>query len=110
MSPTIPAARRRALELPSCPDRCPDALMIAYGCSVALIVDLIQAGLAQRRHVDLPVHGVEQLVTLQCAEEICAQARQRVETRITDLHFHDLRGTAITMLAEAGCTVPEIAL
>ena len=26
-----------------------------------------------------------------------------------DLHFHDLRGTAITMLAEAGCTVPEIA-
>jgi integrase len=27
----------------------------------------------------------------------------------TDLHFHDLRGTAITMLAEAGCTVPEIA-
>jgi integrase len=28
---------------------------------------------------------------------------------IEDLHFHDLRGTAITMLAEAGCTVPEIA-
>jgi integrase len=28
---------------------------------------------------------------------------------IIDLHFHDLRGTAITMLAEAGCTVPEIA-
>jgi integrase len=28
---------------------------------------------------------------------------------IQDLHFHDLRGTAITMLAEAGCTVPEIA-
>jgi integrase len=28
---------------------------------------------------------------------------------ITDLHFHDMRGTAITMLAEAGCTVPEIA-
>jgi integrase len=28
---------------------------------------------------------------------------------ITHLHFHDLRGTAITMLAEAGCTVPEIA-
>lgn len=29
--------------------------------------------------------------------------------KITDLHFHDLRGTAITMLAEAGATVPEIA-
>jgi integrase len=28
---------------------------------------------------------------------------------VDDLHFHDLRGTAITMLAEAGCTVPEIA-
>lgn len=28
---------------------------------------------------------------------------------IMDLHFHDLRGTAITMLAEAGATVPEIA-
>ena len=28
---------------------------------------------------------------------------------ITDLHFHDLRGTAVTMLAEAGGTVPEIA-
>ncbi|MCJ2088638.1 tyrosine-type recombinase/integrase [Methylobacterium sp. E-005] len=25
------------------------------------------------------------------------------------LHFHDLRGTAVTMLAEAGCNVPEIA-
>lgn len=25
------------------------------------------------------------------------------------LHFHDLRGTAVTMLAEAGATVPEIA-
>jgi integrase len=32
------------------------------------------------------------------------------ESRIPeDLHFHDLRGTAVTMLAEAGCTVPEIA-
>lgn len=28
---------------------------------------------------------------------------------ITDLHFHDLRGTAITMLAEVGCTTPQIA-
>lgn len=26
-----------------------------------------------------------------------------------DLHFHDLRGTAVTMLAEAGCTVQETA-
>jgi integrase len=27
---------------------------------------------------------------------------------ITGLHFHDLRGTTVTMLAEAGCTLPEI--
>ena len=31
------------------------------------------------------------------------------KAKITDLHFHDLRGTAVTMLAEAGCTQPEIA-
>jgi len=28
---------------------------------------------------------------------------------VEQLHFHDLRGTAVTMLAEAGCTVPQIA-
>lgn len=28
---------------------------------------------------------------------------------LSDLHFHDLRGTAVTRLALAGCTVPEIA-
>jgi integrase len=27
---------------------------------------------------------------------------------IEGLHFHDVRGTTVTMLAEAGCTVPEI--
>jgi integrase len=27
---------------------------------------------------------------------------------IVDLTFHDLRGTAVTRLAEAGCTTPEI--
>jgi len=32
-----------------------------------------------------------------------------VAAGIKDLHFHDLRGTAVTMLAEAGCTPPEIA-
>ncbi|MGB7180135.1 MAG: tyrosine-type recombinase/integrase [Xanthobacteraceae bacterium] len=26
-----------------------------------------------------------------------------------DLHFHDIRGTTVTMLAEAKCTLPEIA-
>jgi integrase len=28
---------------------------------------------------------------------------------IRGLHFHDIRGTMVTMLAEAGCSVPEIA-
>jgi integrase len=28
---------------------------------------------------------------------------------LSDLHFHDLRGPAITLLADHGCTVPEIA-
>jgi integrase len=28
---------------------------------------------------------------------------------ITDLHFHDLRGTAVTMLSEAGCTPQQVA-
>jgi hypothetical protein len=27
---------------------------------------------------------------------------------IVDLHLHDIRGTTVTMLAEAGCTLPEI--
>jgi integrase len=39
-------------------------------------------------------------------------ARAKAAERIPDLaelHFHDLRGTAITMLAEAGASVPEIA-
>jgi len=31
------------------------------------------------------------------------------KAKITDLHFHDLRGTAVTMLAEAGCSNAEIA-
>lgn len=28
---------------------------------------------------------------------------------ISNLHFHDLRGTAVVNLADAGCSVPEIA-
>ena len=39
-------------------------------------------------------------------------AQQREKTckaaGIVDLHFHDIRGTTVTMLAEAGCTLPEI--
>lgn len=38
-----------------------------------------------------------------------AWARSVTASKVDGLHFHDLRGTAVTMLAEAGCTVPEIA-
>lgn len=47
MNISTPSERRRALELlASCPEGCPDGLMIERGCSVALIVDLIEGGLA----------------------------------------------------------------
>ena len=36
-------------------------------------------------------------------------AEASAKVGITDLHFHDLRGTAVTMLSEAGCTTPQIA-
>ncbi len=32
-----------------------------------------------------------------------------VDAGIVNLHFHDLRGTAVTRLALSGCSVPEIA-
>ncbi|MGC2778485.1 MAG: tyrosine-type recombinase/integrase [Bradyrhizobium sp.] len=31
------------------------------------------------------------------------------KTSLKNLHFHDLRGTAVTRLALSGCSVPEIA-
>jgi len=41
-------------------------------------------------------------------EDARAKAAERLP-EVADLHFHDTRGTAITMLAEAGASVPEIA-
>jgi integrase len=37
------------------------------------------------------------------------KAFDRAKLGDEDLHFHDLRGTAVTRLALAGCTVPQIA-
>ncbi|MGB0922084.1 MAG: tyrosine-type recombinase/integrase [Alphaproteobacteria bacterium] len=37
------------------------------------------------------------------------KAKVRAGKYLEDLHFHDLRGTAVTHLADAGCTNPEIA-
>lgn len=34
---------------------------------------------------------------------------ERADLGGADLHFHDLRGTAVTRLAIAGCAVPEVA-
>jgi hypothetical protein len=39
--------RRRALELlASCPDSCPEAIMLAHGFSIDLMVELVRDGLA----------------------------------------------------------------
>lgn len=35
--------------------------------------------------------------------------KARDDAKLGDLHFHDLRGTAVTMLFEAGCNVAEVA-
>lgn len=37
-----------------------------------------------------------------------ANAMKAAGLETSGLHFHDLRGTAVTMLARAGCTIPEI--
>ena len=41
--------------------------------------------------------------------EMARTKAAKVLPEISELHFHDTRGTAITMLAEAGASVPEIA-
>lgn len=35
--------------------------------------------------------------------------KARDDAKLDELHFHDLRGTAVTMLFEAGCNVAEVA-
>lgn len=37
-----------------------------------------------------------------------AKAMSAAALDTSPLHFHDLRGTAVTMLAEAGCSIPQI--
>lgn len=41
-------------------------------------------------------------------DEVAVKAAA-TEPGITDLHFHDIRGTTVTMLFEAGCNVAEVA-
>src|SRR4051794_27382740 len=46
----------------------------------------------------------------QRATKAAGLATVKIEDRDdVELHFHDLRGTAVTMLSEAGCTPQEIA-
>ena len=44
----------------------------------------------------------------ECWDRAKAEAA-KVRPDIADLHFHDIRGTTVTMLFEAGCTVAEVA-
>lgn len=41
--------------------------------------------------------------------DIAAKEAAKIEPGIADLHFHDIRGTTVTMLFEAGCSVAEVA-
>jgi len=41
--------------------------------------------------------------------DAAATEAAKVQPAIADLHFHDIRGTTVTMLFEAGCTVAEVA-
>lgn len=79
------------------------------------------------RHVRIPVTAeLKQVLdaTRRIAVTICATSRKqswtgdgfrasftkaKIAAEITNRTFHDLRGTAVTRLAIAGCTVPEIA-
>jgi hypothetical protein len=61
-----------------------------------------RAGLASHPHHPHRT-GLEEALFHRAGQKACEAAG------ITDLYFHDLRGTAVTMLAEAGCTIPEIA-
>ncbi len=40
--------------------------------------------------------------------DAAAKAAQETQPAIADLHFHDIRGTTVTLLFQAGCTVAEV--
>ena len=60
---------------------------------------LAQLRLAQRRHVDLAVHGIERLVVLQRAEEVGAHAHQHAQARVAEpLREHFGEAPALALL------------
>jgi nucleoside-diphosphate-sugar epimerase len=52
---------------------------------------------------------VRRLEQESCTVLRASWAKAFTKAQLTELHFNDLRGTAVVNLAEAGCTAPEIA-
>jgi integrase len=102
-----------------------DLLRLTWAAYDGQVIRLRQA--KGGRHVRIPVTAELKAAldaTRRVAVTICATSRKQVWTSdgfrasftkakeaaaITGRTFHDLRGTAVTRLAVAGCTVPEIA-
>lgn len=73
----------------------------------APIRDMLDAMLAERKAVTILTNTKGQPWTSDGFRTSWDKAYKKAG--IVDLHFHDLRGTAVTRLALAGATVPEIA-
>jgi integrase len=102
-----------------------DVLRLTWGAYDGTAIRLRQS--KGGRHVRIPVTAELKAAldaTRRVAVTICATSRKRAWTgdgfrasftkakeaaKIEGRTFHDLRGTAVTRLAVAGCTVPEIA-
>jgi integrase len=86
-------ARRLGREAPLIRVRCTKALksMLAAAYRLAAVILTTKNGRSYSKRY-----------LAQQWEETCKAAG------IVDVHFHDIRGTTVTMLAEAGCTLPEI--
>jgi hypothetical protein len=64
--------------------------------------------LAQRRHVDQPMHGIERLVLLQVSEEVRPHAHHRAQARVAEVLRQDFREAPA--LALPGAHVKLLAL
>jgi integrase len=79
-------------------------VLVSVKCTVALKQTL--DGMEKRGPLILTTktgHAFTKRYFAECWQEASEAAG------IQDLHFHDLRGTAVTMLFEAGCSVAEVA-
>jgi integrase len=70
---------------------------------------------AYKRSLGRPAHRDETILTTETGKRWTEKhfttkfSLEKNAAGLLDLHFHDLRGTAITVLAENGCTTAEIA-